>query len=101
VLQAQVAGKISNSRISNYSFPNQNITLRYDLAGTNSALNPTNVYIANMDVKKVLYLAPAGGTSIIYDYQNVNNTNNISSELGANPVLAGVSFSNIKVSSVP
>ena len=75
--------------------------LRYDLAGTNSALNPTNVYIANMDVKKVLYLAPGGGTSIIYDYQNVNNTNNISSELGANATLSGVSFSNIKVSSVP
>jgi ribosomal protein L7Ae-like RNA K-turn-binding protein len=101
VLRAQVAGKISNSRISNYSFPNQHLTLRYDFAGTNSALNPTNVYIANMDVNKVLYVAPAGGTSIIYDYQIVNNTNNISSELSANPVLSGVSFSNIKVSSVP
>jgi hypothetical protein len=54
-----------------------------------------------MDVKKVLYLAPAGGTSIIYDYQNVNSTNNISSELGTNAALSGVSFSNIKVSSVP
>lgn len=101
VLRAQIAGKISNSRISNYSFPNQHLTLRYDFTGTNSALNPTNVYIANMNVNKVLYVAPAGSTSITYDYHNVNNTNDISSELSANPVLSGISFSNIKVSSLP
>ena len=101
ILQAQFAGHLTNSRISNLSFPNQHLALRYDLPGTNAAFNPTNVFISNIEVKIVLYVAPAGGTNITYDYQNVNNTNNISSELGANPGLSGVSFTNIKVLSGP
>ena len=101
VLQAQVAGKISNSRISNYSFPNQHVAFRQDFTETNGAFNPLNVYISNMDVKKVIYIAPAGGTSVTYDYQNVQNTNNISNELNANLGLSAVSFTNIKVSSTP
>jgi ribosomal protein L7Ae-like RNA K-turn-binding protein len=101
ILQAQIAGHLTNSRISNLSFPNQNLTLRYDFTDPNGAFLPTNVFISNLEVKKVLYVAPAGGTSITYDYQSVNNTNNISSELSANPVLSGVTFTNIKVLSGP
>jgi len=101
VLTAQVAGRISNSRISNYSFPNQHVAFRQDFTEANGAFDPTNVYISNMEVKKVLYIAPAGGSSMTYDYQNVANTDNISNELGANLGLAGVSFANIKVSSTP
>jgi hypothetical protein len=101
ILQAQIAGHSANSRISNLSFPNQNLTLRYDFTDPNGAFLPTNVFISNLEVKKVLYVAPAGSTSITYDYQNVKNTDNISSELSANPVLSGVSFTNIKVSSGP
>ena len=101
VLMAQMAGKLSNSRISNYSIPNQNLAFRYDLLGTNSALNPTNVYLYNMNVKKVLYVAPAGGTNITYDYQNVSNTFDISNSLRTNSGLSSISFSNIKVASGP
>lgn len=96
ILQAQVAGRMTNSRISNISFPNQNLTLRYDLA-----FNPTSVYMSNMQVKKVMYIAAAGGTSVTYDYQNVINISNISNELSANSALSGVSFTNIMVSSGP
>ncbi|MBU0621663.1 MAG: hypothetical protein KJ795_07435 [Gammaproteobacteria bacterium] len=101
VLRAQIAGHLTNSRISNLSFPSQHLTLRNDFTDPNGAFLPTNVFISNLDVNKVLYVAPAGGVSITYDFQNVNNTNDISSELSANPGLSGVSFSNIKVSSVP
>ncbi|MBI5401053.1 MAG: hypothetical protein HZB12_02985 [Candidatus Yonathbacteria bacterium] len=101
VLRAQMAGKISNSRISNYSFPNQYLNARQDFTETNGAFSPANVYVSNMEVAKVLYTAPAGGTSITYDYNNVANTNDISSELGAIPSLTGAIFSNIKVSPMP
>jgi hypothetical protein len=101
ILRAQIAGHLTNSRISNLSFPSQHLTFRNDFTDPNGAFLPTNVFISNLEINKVLYVAPAGGTSITYDYQNVNNTNNISSELGANPGLSGVSFTNIKVSSGP
>jgi hypothetical protein len=92
ILQAQIAGHLTNSRISNISFPNQDIALRYDFTIPNGALNSTNVYISNMDVKKVLYVAPAGSTSIIY-----GNSSDISNVLNANSALSGISFTNIMV----
>lgn len=100
-LNAYFEGVISNSRISNISFPNQVPMIRQDFTEPNGAFGATNVYISNLNVKKVFYGAPVGGTSITFDYNNVANASDISSELSAIPSLSGVIFSNIKVEQAP
>lgn len=102
VLTAQAAGHLTNSRISNLSFPNQHIALRYDFTALpNGAFLPTNVFMSNFDIKDVEYIAAAGHTSVTYNYTNVASPSNISPELTANVDLIGTTFTNIKVSAVP
>jgi hypothetical protein len=96
-LKAQFAGVIADSRISNTSFPVQNMTIRQDLLPPLVAFSPTNVRIHNFDVSGVDYLAP--GISVTYKSSNGNVANpaDISNELNAITGLSGVRFSNIKV----
>lgn len=97
-LKAQLAGTISNSRISNFSFPGQSVTLRQDFADPNGAFSPSNVHIHNFDIKAVEYI-PATGTGTTYSIANANIANpaDISNELNAIPGLSGAIFSNMKL----
>jgi hypothetical protein len=93
-LNAQFAGLIANSRVSNFSFPSQSFTLRKDFVDPNGAFSPTNVRIHNFNVKSVLYV---NAPNITYTSASVANPLNAAPELNANPGLAGAIFSNIKL----
>ena len=94
-LRAQFAGIIANSRISNLSFPSQDITLRKDFTEPNGAFSPTNVRIHNLDLQRVQYVDPPN--SFTYTSVNVASPLNAAPELNANPGLSGATFSNIKL----
>ena len=100
VAGAHFSGVMSNSRISNVSFVDQGASLRNDHSDPYTPFIPTNVYIDNMSAKRVAYVT-SSGVSVNYDYSNVANSNDISSELSAIPSLSGVIFSNIKVETAP
>jgi hypothetical protein len=98
--RAQLAGVISNSRISNISFSEQGLAIRRDFTEPNGAFTPTNVRIHNVDVWGVEYSPPAPGASVVYSsaYGTVaGDPANIATVLNSNPGLAGATFSNVKV----
>lgn len=92
-LRAQFAAPMTNSRISNISFPLQSIALRADFGA--AAFSPTNVRIHNANIKTVEYINPSG--SITYTSASVANPLNAAPELNAIPGLSGAIFSNIKL----
>lgn len=98
-LNAQLAGTIANSRISNYSFPGQTMTIRRDFSDPNGAFAPTNVRIHNFDIKTVGYFPPPFGSpaTAYSSTANVADPSNAAPELNAIPGLSGAIFSNIKL----
>jgi hypothetical protein len=103
-LQGQLAGTVSNSRLSNLSYPQQSITIRGDFTDPpfpNAAYVSTNVRLSTLNVKSVLYVAPVGGTNRTYNFLSVANPADISPELSANPAFAGTTFTSIAVKPGP
>jgi hypothetical protein len=97
-LNAQLAGNISNSRISNVSFPTQAVTIRQDFTEPNGSFAPSNVYMNNALVGSVNYLAR--GTSKLYR-GSTQRPIDISHDLNGNSNLSGAKFSGVIASGRP
>lgn len=97
ILKAQLAGAMSDVRLSNLKFPGQALTIRQDFVEPNGAFAPTRVFIANVEVKDVEYLAPAGGTNLILSTATTANPDDVSPNLNDIAGLSGASFQAVKV----
>jgi hypothetical protein len=97
-LNAQLAGNISNSRISNISLAAQSMTIRQDFTEPNGSFAPSNVYIHNLHIKSVNYLGL--GTSRVFRGAGLRSVD-ISNELNSNSRLYGAKFTNVMTSGMP
>jgi hypothetical protein len=99
VLRAQLAGNLSDSRVSNISFPHQSMNIRQDFTETNGAFSPNNFFVDNAHLKSIGYVARTHRATKEYGIHT--SPTNVSKDLNENPMLSGAIFSNIKVTARP
>ena len=95
-LNAQMAGVIANSRISNMTFTAQTQTVRQDFVDPNGAFTPTNVRVQDFSVGTVVHY-PSGGGSTVWNMASCADDNDCSSEMNAVPALSGATFARMRV----
>lgn len=101
-LQAQFAGIVKNTRISNIKFQGQAMTFRQDFVAPDGPYISERVYVHNVDVYNVSWMGPEGKRHN-YNYNStlVTNTEDISSALNAIPSMSGTIFSKIRIAPRP
>lgn len=94
VLQSQISGTWSNSRISNIFQDEQRFTIRQD-----GSFIPTNVYMQNIDVKSYQYCSPTTPGCTGAPLISIANgyPPDVTSYFQAIPGLSGITFSNIRL----
>lgn len=101
-LQAQFAGIVKNTRISNIKFQGQAMTFRQDFVAPDGPYISERVYVHNVDVYNVSWMGPEGKRHN-YNYNStlVTNTEDISSALNVIPSMSGTIFSKIRIAPRP
>lgn len=99
VLRAQLAGNLSDSRVSNISFPHQSMNIRQDFTEINGAFSPKNFFVDNAHLRSIGYVARTHLAAKEYGIHT--RPTNVSKDLNENPMLSGAIFSNIRITARP